>query len=312
MRDEIDNVLLYYRSTFLREIPALYEDLERRLGRPVAPFFRMGNWIGGDRDGNPNVDAQTLDATVKLHAETILRHHLVEVHLLGAELSMSRTLVDCSPALEALAEASGDRNPHRADELYRCALIGVYARLAGTLTVLTGGEAMRHAVAPGVPYDRPDELQRDLAIVREFLLAHHGAALAGGRLARLIRAVDVFGFHMATTDLRQSSDQHEAVLGELLRGGADRARLFGFVRGRARRAAAQAAGGPASAARPEHRLFRGASQRTRRVRHGADRARKIRRGGHSPLHHQPYRKRQRPARSDGAAKGMRPAAWHAA
>ena len=63
---------------------------------------------------------------------------------------MSRTLVDCSPALEALAEASGDHNPHRADELYRCALIGVYARLAGTLTVLTGGEAMRHAVAPGV------------------------------------------------------------------------------------------------------------------------------------------------------------------
>ena len=216
VRDEIDNVLLYYRSTFLREIPALYEDLERRLGRPVAPFFRMGNWIGGDRDGNPNVDAQTLDATVKLHAETILRHHLVEVHLLGAELSMSRTLVDCSPELEALAEASGDRNPHRADELYRRALIGVYARLAGTLTALTGGEAMRHAVAPGVPYDHPDELQRDLAIVRESLLAHHGAALAGGRLARLIRAVDVFGFHMATTDLRQSSDQHEAVLGELL------------------------------------------------------------------------------------------------
>jgi phosphoenolpyruvate carboxylase len=216
VRDEIDNVLLYYRSTFISEIPKLYEDLERRLGAPVAPFFHMGNWIGGDRDGNPNVDAQTLEATVKLHAETILRHYLVEVHRLGGELSMSRTLVDCSPELAALAEASGDHNPHRSDESYRQALIGVYARLAGTLTALTGGEAMRHAVAPGDPYENAGQFRGDLVTVRESLVAHHGAAVAGGRLARLIRAVDVFGFHMATTDLRQSSDQHEAVLKELL------------------------------------------------------------------------------------------------
>jgi phosphoenolpyruvate carboxylase len=216
VRDEIDNALLYYRSTFIREIPKLYEQLEQRLGRPVAPFFRMGNWIGGDRDGNPNVDAQTLDLTVKAHAETILRHYLVEVHLLGAELSMSRTLVDCSPELDALAEASGDGNPHRADETYRRAFIGVYARLAGTLTALTGGEAMRHAVAPGDPYTSPEELRRDLVVVRDSLIAHHGGALARGRLARLIRALDVFGFHMATTDLRQSSDRHEATLCELL------------------------------------------------------------------------------------------------
>ncbi len=216
VRDEIDNALLYYRSTFIREIPRLYEQLERRLGRPVAPFFRMGNWIGGDRDGNPNVDANTLETTVQAHADVILRHYLVEAHLLGGELSMSRTLIDCSPELEALAEASGDPNPHRSDETYRRALIGVYARLAGTLTALTGGEAMRHAVAPGAPYDSPEDFRRDLVIVRDSLVAHHGGALAAGRLARLIRALDVFGFHMATTDLRQSSDRHEAVLKELL------------------------------------------------------------------------------------------------
>ncbi|HUO55718.1 MAG TPA: phosphoenolpyruvate carboxylase [Rhodoblastus sp.] len=216
VRDEIDNALLYYRSTFIPEIPKLYAELEQRLGRPAPPFFRMGNWIGGDRDGNPNVDATTLNETVKAHGETILRHYLVEVHHLGGELSMSRTLVDCSAALEALAEASGDHNVHRADETYRRALIGVYARLAGTLTALTGGEAMRHAAAPGAPYDAPEDFRRDLIVVRDSLLAHHGAALARGRLARLIRAVDVFGFHMATTDLRQNSDRHEAVLKELL------------------------------------------------------------------------------------------------
>ena len=216
VRDEIDNALLYYRSTFIREIPKLYADLEKRLGRPIPPFFRMGNWIGGDRDGNPNVDADTLDVTVKLHCDTILRHYLIETHHLGAELSMSRALVDCSPELEALAEASGDHNPHRADEFYRRALIGVYARLAGTLTALTGGEAMRHAVAPAEPYRNAQSFHDDLCTVRNSLIAHHGGALVAGRLAPLIRAVEIFGFHMATTDLRQSSDRHEAVIAELL------------------------------------------------------------------------------------------------
>ncbi len=216
VRDEIDNALLYYRSTFLREIPKLYADLDRRLGAPAASFFRMGNWIGGDRDGNPNVQAQTLATTVRLHSETVLRHYLVEVHLLGGELSISDLVTPCSDALKTLAAASGDSNPHRDDEFYRRALIGVYARLAGTLKALTGGEAMRHAAAPGAPYASPEALRADLEIIRESLIAHHGAALVAGRLAPLIRAVDVFGFHMATTDLRQSSDRHEAVLAELL------------------------------------------------------------------------------------------------
>jgi phosphoenolpyruvate carboxylase len=216
VQDEIDNALLYYRSTFIREIPKLYAELERRLGAPVPPFLRMGNWIGGDRDGNPNVDAHTLDVTARLHSETILRHYLTEVHHLGAELSMSDALVGCSPELTVLADASGDVNPHRADESYRRALIGVYARLAGTLTALTGGEAMRHAATSGEPYPDVETFRRDLTVVRESLLAHHGGALVEGRLAQLIRAAEIFGFHMATTDLRQSSDRHEAVIAELL------------------------------------------------------------------------------------------------
>jgi phosphoenolpyruvate carboxylase len=216
VRDEIDNALLYYQSTFIREIPKLYADLEKRLGRTIPPFFRMGNWIGGDRDGNPNVDAHTLEVAAKAHSEVILRHYLVETHRLGAELSMSHALVGCTPALEALAEASNDHNPHRADELYRRALIGVYSRLAGTLTALTGGVAMRHAAAPGEPYADAAELRADLCTVRDSLIAHHGEALVAGRLAPLIRAVEIFGFHMATTDLRQNSDRHEAVIAELL------------------------------------------------------------------------------------------------
>jgi phosphoenolpyruvate carboxylase len=215
--NEIDNALSYYQSTFLREIPRLYAELEEHLdGHEVAPFFRMGNWIGGDRDGNPFVTADTLRLAVSRHCETALRFYLTEVHELGGELSMSALLVDVTPELKALAERSGDHNEHRLDEPYRRALIGVYARLAGTLQALTGTEALRHAVAPSTPYADADELLADLRTVETSLASHFGAALAATRLKPLIRAVQVFGFHLATIDLRQSSDQHEAVLAELL------------------------------------------------------------------------------------------------
>ena len=216
VRDEIENALSYYTSTFLTEIPRLYADLEAQLGQPVGPFFRMGNWIGGDRDGNPNVDADTLVMAVTRHAETVLRHYLTEAHLLGAELSMSRTLTPCAPALLELAARSADDSPHRLDEPYRRALTGVYSRLAGTLKMLTGTEALRHAIAPGAPYPDAAAFLADLVTIRDSLQANHGAALIRFRLAPLIRAVQVFGFHLATTDLRQNSDRHEAVLAELL------------------------------------------------------------------------------------------------
>jgi phosphoenolpyruvate carboxylase len=216
VRDEMENVLSYYRTTFLREIPRLYALLDQKLGRAAPPFFRMGNWIGGDRDGNPNVNADTLVMAVQRQSETVLRHYLTEVHELGSELSVSRLLVGCSPELEALAAASGDDNPHRDDEPYRRALIGVYARLAATLRKLTQTEALRHAMTPSQPYATPEDLLADLRIVEASLRGHHGAALIGARLAPLIRAVQVFGFHLATTDLRQNSDRHEAVVAELL------------------------------------------------------------------------------------------------
>ncbi len=216
VRDEIENALSYYASTFLTEIPRLYAELEVHLGRPVAPFFRMGNWIGGDRDGNPNVDATTLDTAVKRHAETVLRHYLTQVHLLGAELSMSQTLTPCTAALAELAQTSGDDNAHRSDEPYRRALTGIYSRLAATLKLLTGTEALRHAMTPSGPYRNAGDFLADLVTIRDSLLANHGVAMIHIRLAPLLRAVQVFGFHLATTDLRQNSDQHEAVIAELL------------------------------------------------------------------------------------------------
>jgi phosphoenolpyruvate carboxylase len=118
--------------------------------------------------------------------------------------------------MRLLAESSPDHNEHRADEPYRRAVTGMYARLAATLKALTGGDAARHAVPPQNPYGDAGEFLADLRTMRASLLAHHGAALVQQRLHPLIRAVEVFGFHLATVDLRQNSEQHEEVVAELL------------------------------------------------------------------------------------------------
>ncbi len=216
--DEIENALSYYQSTFLRQVPRLYGEIEKALpGHPIASFFRMGNWIGGDRDGNPFVTASTLRMALSRQSETALRFYLTEVHQLGAELSISATLMPVSAEMRALADASPDHNPHREDEPYRRALIGMYARLAATLQELTGTEALRHAVPPQNPYVSADQFLADLQVIEASLNAHHARALAAPRLHPLMRAVRVFGFHLATVDLRQSSDKHEAVLAELMR-----------------------------------------------------------------------------------------------
>ena len=188
--DEIENALSYYEATFLREIPKLYANLEAELGQSgIHSFLRMGQWIGGDRDGNPNVSAETLSYALRRQAEVALRHYLTEVHYLGGELSVSAMLVSCSPEMQQLAERSPDTNEHRVDEPYRRALTGMYARLAATLKQLTGGEAARHAVAPQNPYAHVREFSADLRTIDASLKTHHGAPLATQRLHPLMRAV---------------------------------------------------------------------------------------------------------------------------
>ncbi|RDI07100.1 phosphoenolpyruvate carboxylase [Comamonas sp. AG1104] len=216
--DEIENALSYYEATFLQEIPKIYEQLEQELGEklPEQSFLRMGQWIGGDRDGNPFVTADSLELALTRQADVALRHYLREVHYLGGELSLSANLVDITPEMQALADASPDHNVHRSDEPYRRALTGIYARLAATLRQLTGGEAARHAVAPQNAYASADAFLADLQIIDDSLSRYHGNALAPQRLRPLMRAVRVFGFYLSTVDLRQSSDKHEEVVRELL------------------------------------------------------------------------------------------------
>jgi phosphoenolpyruvate carboxylase len=221
--DEIDNALAYYRDTFLAQIPRLYAEMEQTLARHsgkavhLPAVLRMGSWIGGDRDGNPYVTAEVLRAALERQAQQAFAHYLEQVHLLGGELSLAARLVPVTPELDALAERANDLSPFRQDEPYRRALIGVYARLAATAGEVCGYVPPREPHAAGEPYASDAELRADLDIVDRSLAAHGSAALAARRLRPLARAIEVFGFHLASLDLRQNSGVHEAVVAELLR-----------------------------------------------------------------------------------------------
>jgi phosphoenolpyruvate carboxylase len=175
----------------------------------------MGSWIGGDRDGNPFVTADVLRRTLRMQSARIFTWYLEQLHELGADLPGATTVIGASPELLALAERSPDTHPQRADEPYRRALTGLYARMAATARELDHLEAMRHAVGDAPAYVDVAEFAADLEVIHRSLTAHNSALLARGRLRHLRRAVQVFGFHLAALDLRQNSDVHERVVAQL-------------------------------------------------------------------------------------------------
>ena len=223
VEDEIRNGISTYDDTFFVELPRLYIQLQDLLTKrfpdedwQLPSFFRVGSWIGGDRDGNPFVTAEVLTTALHLQSTAALDFYLAEIHKLGAELPLSQFLHSVSPALAELATASPDTSPHRADEPYRRALTGIYARLAATARALGQHEALRHAVGNAPAYAAASDFYDDLSTICDSLSAQGVALIAGGRLQRLMRAVQVFGFHLAPIDLRQNSDVHERTIGELL------------------------------------------------------------------------------------------------
>jgi phosphoenolpyruvate carboxylase len=216
--DEVEIALTYLRDVFLPVLPALYARWERALGHRPRSFLRLGSWIGGDRDGNPNVTAESLHLALGRASQSVLENYLEQLHALGAELSLSTELASATDEVAKLAEHSGDANPGRADEPYRRAVIGIYARLAATFEKLVGHPPARRASSPGAPYVTAEELRTDLVAIAHSL-REGGAGLlsTGGALGRLIRAVETFGFHLATLDLRQNSDVHARVVADLLK-----------------------------------------------------------------------------------------------
>lgn len=227
VEDEIDNALAYYPLTFFKIIPELYQHTAQWLNQqlptakqkrpPLSPgrFLRMGSWIGGDRDGNPNINAQTLQTAAHRQSQCALDFYLTELKALGTELSIAQSLAPPTAALLQLSELSQDASPHRLDEPYRRACIHIYARLDATCAQLYGERRAIHPTYEAPPYACAKDFLADLQTIAVSLRHSHAEQIIALRLAPLIEAVQVFGFHLATIDLRQSADVHTRVLDEL-------------------------------------------------------------------------------------------------
>ena len=219
--DEIAVGLRYYQAAFFDIVPKVNAEVRDALRRrwPDAdlltePILRPGSWIGGDRDGNPNVTADVVRLATGSAAYTALGRYAAELTALEQELSMSARLVAVTDDLAALAEACDE--PARGDEPYRRALRVIHGRLTATAAQILDQEPDNLLDLGLAPYSTPGEMLADLNTVDASLRANGSTLLAEDRLARLREAVHVFGFHLSGLDMRQNSDVHEEVVAELL------------------------------------------------------------------------------------------------
>ena len=218
--DEVEIGLSFYKRTFLQQLPKLYVGLEKQLdqkptdiGALIPAFFKIGSWIGGDRDGNPFVTAEILQKTISMQSAVAIKFYLDELNNLYKELSLSELLVTPSVELLELAEHSLYQSVHRSDEPYRRALTSIYARMTTTANYFKS-DTPDTEQAP--KYLSAEDFLHDLDIIDGSLRSHGSAELADSRLKRLRYAVSIFGFHLASIDLRQNSDVHERTVAELL------------------------------------------------------------------------------------------------
>jgi phosphoenolpyruvate carboxylase len=221
IQDEIETGLRYYPAALFEVIPRVNAEVRTALQArwPDAhvleqPILRPGSWIGGDRDGNPNVTADVVRLATGSAAYTALAHYFVELTALEEELSMSVRLVHISDELAALADTC--HQPARADEPYRRALRVVHGRLTATAAEILDRQPEYELDLGLDRYATPAEFLADLDVIDASLRGHGSGVLADDRLGRLREAVHVFGFHLSGLDLRQNSDVHEEVMAELL------------------------------------------------------------------------------------------------
>ena len=219
--DEIESGLRYYQASFFEVVPKVNASVRDALRSrwPDAtllqrPILRPGSWIGGDRDGNPNVTAEVVKLATGSAAHTALAHYFDELALLEQELSMSARLVQVDDELAALAQPCTEEA--RADEPYRRAIRVIRGRLTATAAQILD-RMPEHSLDAGLPaYRTAEEMQADLAVIDTSLRRHGSAVLADDRLARLRDALETFGFHLCGLDMRQNSETHEQVVAELL------------------------------------------------------------------------------------------------
>ncbi len=216
VNDEITNSLAYFPLSFFQAVPKLYqkiaEELQAVYGRPIAVpnFFQIGGWVGGDRDGNPFVNADTLTTAFKRHAQTVFAFYREELGHLYLELPLSIRHVHANADLLALSAISPDTERAREEEPYRRVIAYILSKLAATAANL--GADIDCPFGLGEAYGSCEDFIADLNIIQQSLIDNGSALLAEGRLAHLLRAASIFQFYLMPLDLRQHAQiQAEAV-----------------------------------------------------------------------------------------------------
>lgn len=235
VRDEIRNGLYYFKECLFEAVPTLYRHLEKGVRRVygdspeptrVPSLLRFGSWIGGDRDGNPNVKPETTALALRLQAREVLAEYLIRVTALSHQLTFSSLL--CQPSPEFLASLERDdgplndqtfnESPNRfSHEPYRRKLYAMRLRLERSLRGMRKRLVGQQLDDNGGGYRSEREFLEDLYLIRDSLISHGDANIANAELQDLIRLVETFGFALVQLDLRQESSRHTAAVTELLR-----------------------------------------------------------------------------------------------
>ncbi len=214
--DEIRSVMSVFDESLFSLVPVLYREMERALGaaEPVRPYLRWGSWVGGDRDGNPNVTHEVLEAGLAIQSEHVLLALEAAARRIGRSLTLSDDWTppsgELTLALDAAEVAVGSNarevRAHSPGEPHRAALLLAAERLRATRLGAGGG------------YPSADAFVGDLRTIQDSLRAAGADRVAGGELQNLIWQAETFGFHFASLEVREHSSVHRAVLAELLPG----------------------------------------------------------------------------------------------
>ncbi|PID37572.1 MAG: phosphoenolpyruvate carboxylase [Pseudomonadales bacterium] len=229
--DEIDNGIGYFDLSFFEAIPNLYQKLEQQLNEvypdtELADVVRVGGWIGGDRDGNPFVNADTLRTAFKRQSTTLFAFYHRQLDILYDQLSLSTRRVNIDDYVMEMAKISPDTHVSREEEPYRRAIALIQARVTASSQTLGLSYQLHQSYqrtqnseikAKVEPYTGSEQMLADLKAIQKSLKDNGSIGLASANIAKLIRAVRIFGFYLMPLDLRQHADTHANTVNELFK-----------------------------------------------------------------------------------------------
>ena len=220
--DEARNVHYYFKETIFDALTEVHEELENQIKKQyelekikIPNFLRFGSWVGGDRDGNPYVTHKVTYEVLRMQKRIALEKYIEEINHIKRQLSSSAKIAPVNPELIESVEEDRKLIPEEIDiknplEFYRIKLEYVHKKLLNTIAANEDKE-----VTDGYHYSSKEELLTDLNLIDKSLRENRGERLADSELKKLIRQVELFGFHLAKLDIRQHSSLHSTAISEI-------------------------------------------------------------------------------------------------